>query len=475
MISVQDTLMRKAPTTVKFSTSIDSNRRAKIKSEAKPLLKANIKCREIWQALQIADYKKEGVLNEPALEVLLEKQGKNMHDLLAVKSTEEILDLLDEEELGFLNEDEQILIFSVIKERMQKTAYDLCSIYEYDLYKEMMKGIRALENDIIEYQAVLRARTYEKEMEIYRQIGVEKFEAFEKHWNNVFGSFKKSYKEKKIKMQEQHQKELEDLSQDLQKNTDILRIKPKPQMRELQIQEKLFAFNERYAEAHQIRNELKVIEVVEQERVENKILEEKEKRRKKLLKKQELELQQLKSNKKNSKNKLLIKYEQEKVRLQKEIKLHNHDIKRNQNLASRLAIMIGRTRDELRRTKQNARDLQSFLKDSRRNKTARITTTDIPSGNSTLGRKPALKASQSMASTTIGNKIVNINTQTLTRFGIKSDATGTDRPVNITPGYMNSTSFSAKTGKLLQQSRKEKSSLPSLASLYNDKLEPKDI
>jgi hypothetical protein len=120
------------------------------------------------------------VLNEPALEVLLEKQRKNINDLLAVKSTEEILDLLDEEELGFLNEDEQILIFSVIKERMQKSAYDLCGVYEYGLYKEMMKAIRALENDIIDYQAVLRARTYEKEMDIYKQIGLEKFENFEK-------------------------------------------------------------------------------------------------------------------------------------------------------------------------------------------------------------------------------------------------------------------------------------------------------
>ena len=242
-------------------------------------------------------------------------------------------------------------------------------------------------------------------------------------------------------------------------------------MRNLQIQEKLFALNERYAEAHQIRNELKVIEIAEQNRVENKILEEKEKRRKKLIKRQKIEIEQLQANNQTNKNKLLIRYEQEKIRLKKEIKLHNHDIKRNQNLASRLAVTIGRTRDELRRTKQNARNLQHFLKEIRRNKTARITL-DIPEKGTNAQRKSVLKGSNSMTSTVPGNKITKINTSSLTRFGIKSDATGNDRPVNVPPGYLNSTSFSAKTGKLLQQSRKEKSSLPSIAALYNEKLEP---
>ena len=79
-------------------------------------------------------------------------------------------------------------------------------------------------------------------------------------------------------------------------------------MRNLQIQEKLFALNERYAEAHQIRNELKVIEIAEQNRVENKILEEKEKRRKKLIKRQKIEIEQLQANNQTNKNKLLIRY-----------------------------------------------------------------------------------------------------------------------------------------------------------------------
>lgn len=237
------------------------------------------------------------------------------------------------------------------------------------------------------------------------------------------------------------------------------------------MQEKLFALNERYAEAHQIRNELKVIEISEQNRVENKIIEEKEKRVRKLSKKHRIEIEQMQVKNQANKNKLLIRHEQEKIRLQKEIKLHNHDIKRNQNLASRLAIKTGRTRDELRRVKQNARNLQQFLQGTKRHSTPKLTL-DMPLSTSNLmAKKSTLKGTQSLTSTAIGNKVPKINTQELTRFGIKSDATGTDRPVNVAPGYLNSTSFSAKTGKLLQQSRKEKNSLPSIAALYNQRLE----
>jgi hypothetical protein len=180
------------------------------------------------------------------------------------------------------------------------------------------------------------------------------------------------------------------------------------------------------------------------------------------------EVKQARLKNQTNKNKLIIQYEQEKIRLYKEIKLHNHDIKRNQNLASKLAVKIGKSRDELRRTKENARNLQLFLKEVKSNKITRLTVDTT--GQGTVQK--TLRGAASLPSTSIGQRAsFKINTQSLTKFGIKSDA-ATDRPVNVMPGYLNSTSFSAKTGKLLQQSRKEKNSLTSIASLYNEKLEP---
>jgi hypothetical protein len=47
-----------------------------------------------------------------------------------------------------LNEDEQILIFSLVKEKMQVLADELCIVHEYQLYKDLIREVRLLEVDI---------------------------------------------------------------------------------------------------------------------------------------------------------------------------------------------------------------------------------------------------------------------------------------------------------------------------------------
>jgi len=44
---------------------------------------------------------------------------------------------------GELNEDEQILILSAVKEKMQVAANELVKIQEYDRFKELMDAIRS--------------------------------------------------------------------------------------------------------------------------------------------------------------------------------------------------------------------------------------------------------------------------------------------------------------------------------------------
>lgn len=43
---------------------------------------------------------------------------------------------------GELNEDEQILLLSAVKEKMQRAADELVKIQEYDLFKSLMDKIR---------------------------------------------------------------------------------------------------------------------------------------------------------------------------------------------------------------------------------------------------------------------------------------------------------------------------------------------
>jgi len=55
------------------------------------------------------------------------------------------VDVFDMDRDGFLNQDEQILIFSLIKTKMQLLAKELCAILEYQMFKDLMKEVRQLE------------------------------------------------------------------------------------------------------------------------------------------------------------------------------------------------------------------------------------------------------------------------------------------------------------------------------------------
>ena len=52
---------------------------------------------------------------------------------------------------GLLNEDEQILLFTIVKEKMQLLADECSKILEYQLYKDLMREVRLLEAEIVTY------------------------------------------------------------------------------------------------------------------------------------------------------------------------------------------------------------------------------------------------------------------------------------------------------------------------------------
>ncbi|CAG9334521.1 unnamed protein product [Blepharisma stoltei] len=462
-----------------FSTSVSAQQKAKVLSEAKPLLDAHLKCKELWETLQVADFKKDGNLNDAALTILVDRQSKNLSDLLLVHNVEELLDVLDEDEDGFINEDEQILMFSIIKERMQLIADELMNIHEYGLYRDMMKSVRLLEADILNYQNILRQRTHQKELSIYQEIGIQKEEEFAQDWDRIFRDFEIKCQKNMEALKQQHTQEMEELNIRMQKDVEFVKVKPKSILRELQTREKLVAINERYAEAHQIRTELETLEIEEQNRVENKILSEQDKKRKKLLKEQEKEVQFALMKNTAALNKLKIKMQNAKTRLDKEIRLHIHDITKNQNLSSRLALKVGETRDELRRIKNKSRKMQEFLKENKRALSRRRslevhTAPAFHPSQSTVSRTTLNRMSPSKMGSMVSVKSESVLKHTLrniTKFNIKSDVAGSERPVNVIPEFMSSTSLASKTRKLLKQSKKEKDSLPALTILYNDKLE----
>jgi len=148
---------------------------------------------------------------------------------------------------------------------------------------------------------------------------------------------------------------MEQLNHKLDRAVEASKIKPSAKLKEMQDNEKLVAINERIEEAMNYRKELKDLEVKEQERVERLRQESQEYQRRKLVTQQKKEMRQLEAKIVTGEHNLEIKKEKELSILEKEISLHVGDIKRIQGLMRRLAIMKGKTADEIRRNKEKAR------------------------------------------------------------------------------------------------------------------------
>ena len=91
---------------------------AKLIGESKPLIGGARKCKQIWRAIRKADFRKEGVLNETNIKLLFDTCSQQIQDLLRLNSPTELIEVFDVNCDSQLNEDEQILIFSVIKIKM---------------------------------------------------------------------------------------------------------------------------------------------------------------------------------------------------------------------------------------------------------------------------------------------------------------------------------------------------------------------
>lgn len=101
---------------------------------------------------------------------------------------------------------------------------------------------------------------------------------------------------------------------------------------------------------------------------------------------------QLEAKIETGRHNLKIKMDKELYRLQKEIGLHVNDIKRIQGLMSRLAIMHGKTNDEIKRNKDKARNTMKLLGDTKKvqssamspERTAKAGGTTTVGGNSSM-------------------------------------------------------------------------------------------
>ena len=331
-----------------------------------------------------------------------------------------------------------------------------------------MKAIRDLEKDIINYQQLLRSHTQNHELTAYREIGKEKLQNFAQQWEQRLDEFHRLCSQKLAALDELHTQQTNELEEKLAHTVE--HVKPKPILRELQTQEKLLAVNERYYEAQQIRNELSLLEDSEMTRLSNLVEAKHEAQRKALAAQQAKERRQLEIKNRTNLSQLTIQQEHERVRLHKEINLHHNDITKVHKLATRYGQKVGSTRDELRRVKMKSKQMQLYIQEKKQARGRSLETTANLPHTAPLARTHR----SSVFSAVLGFKDSNplkLAIRNTTKFHIKSDAV-TERPVNVSTDIDAAVSFTAKTGKILSQSRKLAEGLPSITALYTKQLEP---
>ena len=78
----------------------------KLREESRSMIGAARKCKEIWQAIRKADFRKEGILNEANITLVFEKCHDHIFDLLRLDNPMQFINVFDQGGDCLLNEDE---------------------------------------------------------------------------------------------------------------------------------------------------------------------------------------------------------------------------------------------------------------------------------------------------------------------------------------------------------------------------------
>ena len=384
-----------------------------------------------------ADFRKEGILNEANIQIIYENKKKLINNLLKINSVKEFLLVFDDDQDGFLNEDEQILVFTIIAKRIQLIAEELCQNKKYELFKDLMKEVRNIEAQINRYQNELRQNVHKKQLDNYIEIGREMQTEFNDNWDQKMMAFQNRANKNIEEYQKELKEQLNTYYQNEAAKIHSLNLKPNHQIRLLSNQEKLVANNERVEEAVNFRNELVRLVKKDNERLERTKQDMLRNLNKKINKSEKKEMNKITDRLSKERDNLFISRNKETDILNKKINLHISDIVRIQNSLSNMYLKIGSKDDELYREKQRQKKTNETLAAFKSIKKLRtspysnaISNTDVVMALLNLSNKPlALNNSMDLAGLnkfgTQKNSVIALKymmkTMKLTRFDINSE------------------------------------------------------
>ena len=308
-----------------------------------------------------ADFRKEGILNEANIQIIYNNKKKIINTLLRITSVSEFISVFDDDQDGFLNEDEQILVFSIIAKRVEIIAEELCNLKKYELYKDLMKEVRLIEAQINKYQNELRQNVHKKQLDNYINIGKEIQDEFNEKWDMKMMTFQKKSQSNIEEYKSELKSQIDSYYQTEANKIQNMNLKPNHQIKLLSNQEKLVANNERVEEAVNFRNELNKLQKKDNERLAKTKRDMLRNLSNKIMKTEAKEMKKINDRLSKEKDNLFIARNKETDVLAKQINLHISDIVRIQNSLSNMYLKIGAKDDELYREKQRQKKTNEAL------------------------------------------------------------------------------------------------------------------
>lgn len=329
-------------------------------SEAQDLLDASSRCDGMWAQLRESQAGTSLTYRDAA--ALIQHHSDSVRKLLLVTTPEELMELMDQDQNGHLDEDEQLMLFSLIKERMQRIATELRLCHEYSTAEALMKEARTLEKHVFAYQQELRGRIYSAEERLQRGAIAEDRRRFREIWNSKLEEVKRDANDKINQLKAQQSAELIQLQAEFSP-ADRSTIKPRESYLELQTEERMAAITEKYPEAKKARRILLEAETAEAQRVHSELLKTHQSKVRNMLNRHKLELECAQQRADTALERVKRRMEIARLQLNKAVANRLKTLAKVQADGYREGNKMGLLREELRRTKDQSKKIVSALND----------------------------------------------------------------------------------------------------------------
>ena len=319
------------------------------------LLQAPELCRAVWQSLGRFGSKLD--LHDAA--ELFHMQVQAFQTLLQVYSPEELLALVDEDDDGVLDEDDQLLIFTLVRERLRSAVNDLNDSRHYVLSQQLAGKARELERDISFYQEKLRHRLYQQEYKVLEARHRSRQRSLDSSWEQKVAQASKRSDLQLKALTLAHKQQLLQLDRTFNYSREQRRVKPRETLRQLQHEERVAAATEAFAQAQYLQRTVSKQQASDSSRAAQQVRRHLELRERTLRKQQAVQLQYAQQRAQKHLESLKIKAESERWQVEKVANTRLLSLQRLQELGYQQAAKAGR--EDLRRTKFQARETTQAL------------------------------------------------------------------------------------------------------------------